>query len=298
MKVATRQAITRRTACCVGWVLLATVGAGCSVPVGHAGSTRAQPGSKSMSRSVDASHTVPHTLRDGQLLVTGRAPEARLRTVVRDARIAVSRVRQIWGSSVLSGPVHIEVPADEAGFRAAGGSVEPGAQVAATTTPAGLVVLAPDLFSQVSGQGVLVVLTHELTHVALHQTGDSAPARWVVEGAAEFTAYRPTGLTLPRLTPQLAAAVRAGHTPSGPPSDARFRSDPDAAYQDAYAWCAFLVHRFGMAAFTGFVRSSRPSQHADFTVFFGTSIGSLDQPFRAFLRAQITANSPSAAPSS
>ena len=170
--------------------------------------------------------------------------------------------------------------------------------MAATTTPAGRVVLAPALFSEVTGQGVLVVLTHELTHVALHQDGASALARWVVEGAAEFTAYRPTALTLTQLTPQLAAAVRAGRTPSGPPTDARFRSDPQAAYQEAYAWCAFLVHRFGISAFTAFVRSAHTGRDAEFTVSFGTSITSLEQPFRVFLRAQIAAERPSAAPSS
>ncbi|MFC6706382.1 hypothetical protein [Flexivirga alba] len=273
MKTSTRQAITRRMACCVGWVLVGGVVAGCS------------------SSATGASHTV----RDGQLVVTGSAPEARLRTVVRDARTAVDRVRKLWGSSVLTEPVHIEVPADDAGFRAAGGSAEPGAQIAATTTAAGRVVLAPALFSQVTGQGVVVVLTHELTHVALHQAGDSDIARWVVEGAAEFTAYRPTGLTLPRLAPQLAAAVRAGHVPIGPPSDARFRSAPQAAYQEAYAWCAFLVDRFGTTRFTGFVRSVHTGQLAEFAAAFGSSMRSLRPPFQQFLRTQVAADSTSSA---
>jgi len=223
------------------------------------------------------------------VFVTGSASEARLRTVARDARIAVGRVRKVWGSSTPAGAVHIEVPADEAEFRGLGGSVEPGAQVAATTTPAGRVVLAPVLFTQVTGEGVVVVLTHELTHVALHQTGDTDLHRWVVEGAAEFTAYRPTALTLPRLAPQLAAAVRAGRLPAGPPSDKRFRSAPQAAYQEAYAWCAFLAERFGMAAFTGFVRSARTGENAEFNADFGVSIDALRPSFRAFLRAQMAA---------
>lgn len=190
---------------------------------------------------------------------------------------------------MLTDPVHIDVPADQAGFRARGGSVEPGEQIAATTTASGRVVLAPTLFTEVTEQGLTVVLTHELTHVALHQAGDPDLARWVVEGAAEFTAYRPTGLPLPRLAPQLAAAVRAGHLPAGPPSDARFRSAPQAAYQEAYVWCAFLVDRFGIDSFTDFVRSADTGRQAEFTAAFGVSSTSLRQPFQQFLRAQITA---------
>ncbi len=281
VKTATGQAISRRMACCVGGLLLGGVIAGCS------------------SSAADVSHTdslhtdSSHAVRDGQLLVTGSAPEARLRTVAGDARTAVGRVREVWGSSVLTEPVHIEVPADDAGFRAAGGSVEPGAQVAATTTAAGRVVLAPALFTEVTGQGVVVVLTHELTHVALHQVGASSIARWVVEGAAEFTAYRPTGLALSRLAPQLAASVRAGHVPTGPPSDARFRSAPQAAYQEAYAWCAFLVERFGTVRFTDFVRSVHTGRQAEFVASFGSSTSSLRPGFQAFLRSQVGAGSTS-----
>lgn len=197
---------------------------------------------------------------------------------------------------MLTGPVRIDVPADEAGFRARGGSVEPGAQVAATTTASGRVVLAPSLFTEVTGQGVVVVLTHELTHVALHQSGDTDIDRWIVEGAAEFTAYRPTGLTLPRLAPQLAASVRAGHAPTGPPSDARFRADPQAAYQEAYAWCLFLVDRFGSARFTRFVRSDSARQGPGFTAVFGVSSDSLRRSFDAFLRGQVTVADASSGP--
>lgn len=288
MKVAARTAISRRMACCVGCVLLAAVIVGCSPPVASPGSTSALSRSRSASPPTGASPPgASRTVRAGHLVVSGSASETRLRIVARDARVAVGRVRSVWGSSVLTGAIQLEVPADEAGFRALGGSVEPGGQVAATTTAAGRVVLAPALFTQVTAEGVVVVLTHELTHVALHQAGDTDTARWVVEGAAEFTAYRPTGFALRRLAPQLAAAVRAGHTPAGPPTDARFRSAPQAAYQQAYVWCAFLVHRFGVDRFTGFVRSAHTGREAAFADAFGTSIASLQQPFQAFVRTRV-----------
>lgn len=296
MKVATRQAIKCRMACCVGWVLLGAVCVGCSAPAADTASRTSSAASRSTKASIASRSTsASHTVHNGQLVVSGSAPEARLRTVARDAGTAVDRVRKVWGSSVLAGPVHIEVPADEAGFRAQGGMAEPGAQIAATTTAAGRVVLAPALFAQVTGEGVVVVLTHELTHVALHQGGDPDIPRWVVEGAAEFTAYRATGLALPRLAPQLAAAVRAGRAPTGPPSNVRFRSAPQAAYQEAFAWCAFLVDRFGTARFTHFVRSGHTGQQGGFAAAFGTSIDSLRQPFQEFLRTSVAAGSTSSA---
>lgn len=292
MRTTTRQAITHRMACCVGWVLVGGLVAGCSSSAARDGSTTSLAASQptsSASRSAGTSRTV----HDGDLVVSGTAPVTRLRQVAHEAHTAVDRVRKVWGSSVLTGPVHIEVPTDEAGFRARGGSVEPGAQIAATTTAAGVVVLAPTLFTEVTEQGLVVVLTHELTHVALHQAGDTGLARWVVEGAAEFTAYRPTGLTLARLTPQLTAAVRAGRPPAGPPSDERFRSAPQAAYQEAYAWCDFLVDRFGVHRFAGFVRSADTGGSAEFTAAFGVSSASLRRPFQQFLGAQVAAKNTS-----
>lgn len=290
MKETTRRTITRRTACCAGWVLFGALAAGCSSSGDHADPT-------SSSAGAHTSATVSGTARGIRVVVSGDVPDARLREVLRDAQTAGRRVRQVWGRSVLTGTTRIDVPADEEGFRRHGGSVEPGAQIAATTTADDRVVLAPSLFTDVTSQGRVVVLTHELTHVALHQAASVDIRRWVVEGAAEFTAYRATRLGLARLAPQLAAAVRAGRVPAGPPSDARFRSAPQAAYQEAYAWCAFLVDRFGLERFTDFVRSAAPTAGADdFAATFGASVASQRGPFGAFLRARVGAETAASRP--
>lgn len=283
MKVATRRTISRRAACCAGWVLLGGLTGGCSSGGGATTATR----SAGRSAGEVASATVTSTTRGVQLIVSGTSSEARLRAVSQDAVTAVRRVRQVWGVSALTGRVYVEVPSNDAEFRRRGGSTEAGAQIAATTTADGRVVLAPALFSRVTRQGRVVVLTHEFTHVALRRGSRTDVPRWVVEGAAEFTAYRATGLSLPELAPQLAKAVRAGRLPPGPPTDARFGSAPQAAYQEALAWCDFLVDRFELARFTRFVRSAGADHERDFRTAFGVRPSALRAPFDAFLRERM-----------
>lgn len=300
MKAATRQAIRRRATWGAGWLTCVALVSGCSSAgtgtTGTAGSaagaaTTAVMGAPSPARSATAQ--VSETTHGAELVVSGAVPRARLREVARDARTAISRVRQVWGDSVLTGRVPIEVAADEADFRRRGGNAEGGDQIAATTTPDDRVVLAPSLFTRVTSTGRVVVLTHELTHLALHQAGRHGIRRWVVEGSAEFTAYRSTRLSMSRLAPQLAGEVRAGHAPAGPPGDARFDSEPATAYQEAYAWCAFLVHRFGLQRFTRFVRSADEGGAAEFATAFGVSSGSLRAAYGQFLREQLSERTPS-----
>jgi len=192
---------------------------------------------------------------------------------------------------VLRDAVVIEVPPDEAEFRARGGSAEAGAQLAATTTSDGRVVLAPALFTAVTVPGRVAVLTHELTHVALHQSGLTGVAHWIIEGSAEFTAYRASRLSLVQLAPEVATAVRAGRAPTGPPTgpptDADFTARPAAAYQEAFVWCRFLVHRFGRAGFVRFVRAADARRPDAFATSFGVGPGALRAPYTQFLRTQL-----------
>jgi hypothetical protein len=234
------------------------------------------------------------TVREGRIVVTGTAGTGRLQEVAAATRRAVTRVRQVWGDTVLRGRVLVEVPATDAQFRARGGSAEAGAQLAATTTPDGSVVLAPSLFRTLTPEGRVVVLTHELTHVALHQAALTAVAHWIVEGSAEFTAYHASTLSAAQLSPQVAAAVRAGHGPAGPPADANFAARPAAAYQEAYVWCRFLAQRFGLPRFVAFVRSADARQPGAFSREFGTTIPALSAPYAHFLRSKF---GPVAAPS-
>lgn len=226
-------------------------------------------------------------MRTGNVVITGTAGRARLQRVAADVPRAVSAVRDLWGSRVLRGTVRIVVPADLAQFRRAGGSSADG--VAATTTSSGTVVLSPRIFTDLTTAGLVVVLSHELTHVALDQHGTGKTPLWVSEGAAELTAFRATSLSLARAAPTLAARVRAGAEAAAPPADALFRSDATLAYQSAYAWCAFLLQRYGADRFTAFVRAaddaaSVPGTSSAFQQEFGTSTSAQRRQYDQYLR--------------
>ncbi|NNG39831.1 hypothetical protein HJ588_11165 [Flexivirga sp. ID2601S] len=283
--------MTGRMVRCLGGVLLtALTVAGCSSGTGPA------PGDGGSTPTASS-----RSVRAAGLVVTGTATDGRLQTVARDAEQAIRQVRAMWGSQVLRDTVRIEVPADEAGFRSRGGGGGTGresGQIAATTTTDGRVVLSPRLFDAVTAQGIEVVLTHELTHVALGQATLTGVPRWVLEGSAEVTAFGPTGLGLTEAAPTLAAQVRAGNVPAGPPADAAFEAGPEAAYQGAYAWCRFLFDRYGGATFTRFVRAADAGQRDAFQQAFGVQAASLGAAYRQFLRDAIDGAGPTGSTSS
>lgn len=226
------------------------------------------------------------TVRVDRVTVIGAVPRTRLRAVADEAVQATQQVRRIWGVRTLQQQVRIKVAATDAEFRGYGGGTEAGAQIAATTTADGDVLLAPSLFSKVTPAGRLVVLTHELTHVALHQAGLTGVAHWVLEGSAEFTAYAASGTDLTTLAPQLAIEVRDGPAPTGPPTDRQFADDPITAYQSAFVWCRFLAQRYGRSRFTSFVRAADAKAPQAFETAFGERPTDLRAAYGAFLSAQ------------
>lgn len=226
-------------------------------------------------------------------MVSGDVSECRLRQVARDADRAVGWVSRIWGDAwVGTRRIPVRVPRTEAGFEKLGGG---GVQASATTTRAGTVVLNPEVASRVTARGQIVVLAHEFTHVALRQYLPSDTPRWVIEGSAEFTAYRPTSMSFTRAAPQVARRVRAGRPPTGPPADRQLAADAphlQRAYQQAYAWCRFLVHRFGLSAFVAFVRAADADAQGAFEATFHVHVDDLSQDYRSWLRAEVAGRAP------
>lgn len=159
-------------------------------------------------------------------------------------------VEQVWGKDAVPTRVRLTAPATTAEFTELTGSTSD--EVPALTRPDGRVVIHPDLWGRTSAPGRQVVLTHEVTHVALGQGGWPHVPRWVVEGSAEFTAYRSTDLAPERIAPSVARRVRAGDGPTGPPSDSQMAGSH--GYGLAWAWCQYLVSRRSQTAFVRFVR--------------------------------------------
>lgn len=223
-----------------------------------------------------------------EFTVTGDAPSDRLAGVRSQVQVAMRQVVSVWGAVWSADrPVSVQVPATGEGFaRLTGASADTSAS--ALTTPGGVVVLHPRLWTQTSAAGRQVVITHELTHVALGQGSQRGVPAWVIEGSAELTAYRPTGLPVPRVAPDVADQVRRGAIPAGPLADADLRpttaTSLQVGYQQAYAWSAFLVGRAGLATFTSFVRSADAGTAQAFERAYGVQPAALSAAYQDWWR--------------
>jgi hypothetical protein len=110
--------------------------------------------------------------------------------------------------------------------------------------PRSRIILNPRYFNP-HDSGNANLLTHEITHVATQaQTGAGAPT-WLVEGAAEYTAYRelwPFPITLPAT---LAAQVTKGSVYL--PTYTFYEHDVSANYLAGLLACAYVAHHYGEA---------------------------------------------------
>jgi hypothetical protein len=219
-----------------------------SVALGLGACTSSRTGSSGRTTTTDT----PLASRSGrvEVRVDGSAARARRARYLAGMVAAVTPVEALWGGGSVPKWVSVTAPATVAEFTELTGSASE--RVPALTRRDGRVVIHPDLWARTSAPGRQVVLTHELTHVALGQGAWAQSPRWVVEGSAELTAYRRTGLSAARIAPGVARRVRADQAPSGPPSDAEVAAAD--GYGLAWAWCRYLVSREGEEAFVRFVR--------------------------------------------
>ncbi|MFB6616669.1 hypothetical protein ACFCV9_21070 [Streptomyces sp. NPDC056367] len=125
-------------------------------------------------------------------------------------------------------------------------------QVGAGPAPADRVVVNPQAYPELSGQGRRIVLTHEVTHVATRAATSATTPLWLSEGFADWAAYRGTSTTPAQGAPALARAVRRGEVPGGLPRTEAFAfgGDPEAAaraYEGAWLACRLIAEKWGEA---------------------------------------------------
>ncbi|MET9229818.1 hypothetical protein [Lentzea sp. NPDC003310] len=118
-----------------------------------------------------------------------------------------------------------------------------------------------------------VLLRHEITHVATRDlTSDSAPL-WLVEGFADWVAFRGTGLSLRQAAPLLKTDVSALPVDFG-------GAGRDLAYQQAYSIMVYLESRLGERGVVDFYLRNAASSAVD--------TGAVDVAgWREFLRTSI-----------
>lgn len=167
------------------------------------------------------------------------------------------------------------------------------------TAPVGSrVLINPVGFGQLGDLGRQLVLIHEVAHVATRPvTGEAAPS-WLVEGFADYVAYRDTGLPAGVAAGDLRREVLAGRVPSGLPADARFAgTDPRlaVAYEEAWLACRLIAQRSGEPALVRFYRlaaaGSPAGRAARVRTAFATALRTTPTAFtvawRAYLRSTL-----------
>jgi hypothetical protein len=115
----------------------------------------------------------------------------------------------------------------------------------------------PSTWPALGPLGRLVVLTHELTHVASRADTGSQTPRWLQEGFADYVGFRDTGVAATVVAKELAAQVRAGQLPDRLPANRSFAgSSPGlaASYEQGWLACRLIAARVGQSGLVRFYR--------------------------------------------
>ena len=167
--------------------------------------------------------------RSATALVLGVGSPTRVDEVLRRARTAAARVTAVWGDAPPAVWVAPATDADAA--RLLGRTPDDLAGVAAATdgplTPgeragADRIVLVPGAWSSLRPDGRDVVMTHELTHVAVRASTTRAVPLWLSEGFAELVAYEPIDVPEATVVASALDRVRSSGVPTSLPADADF----------------------------------------------------------------------------
>ena len=241
-------------------------------------------------------------LRSDTVLVAGNAPLSTLHQRLADAQAGQARLAHLFGTAT---PAVLVVPATAAEASAQLGSLEGAGsgQVAATTegaigpngtASADRVVLHPDAFARLTGEGARVVVTHELTHVAARATVAGAAPLWLSEGLAEYVAWSQVSMPVETAAQRLLTAVRANGAPAALPAATDFdpaNADLATAYQASWLAVRLIATQHGEAGLMRFYRAAvAPASGASGSEVedaLRTELGSTTAQFVAGWRAEL-----------
>ncbi|HET7660722.1 MAG TPA: hypothetical protein VFK66_10070 [Oryzihumus sp.] len=206
-------------------------------------------------------------LRGTSSIVIGNAPSARMDAYRTQADGGVARVTDFWGTG-WARRVVLVTPSTPGEFAALLNRDRTGLdQVAAVTegpitrgepAHADRVVVNPAAWSRLAALGRRVVITHELTHVAIRSTTTGQVPIWLSEGTADYVGYSGLGLPRQRVASELLTRVRQGKGPTRLPTAADFdptRSTIAPSYSAAWLACSRIADTWGQARLVAFYRA-------------------------------------------
>lgn len=228
----------------------------------------ARPGSAVVTASSPSDRPQPWDLdglvvrRSPTVLVLAVGSPATVDEVVRRAATAAAHVSAVWGRvppAVWVAPATDEDAGALLGRDAAGldgvAAATDGPLTPGETAGADRVVIVPGPWASLRPAGRDVVMTHELTHVAVRASTTRAVPLWLSEGFAELVAYRSVDLPERTVVARALDTVRASGLPRSLPADADF--DPSTgtlptAYGLALLALRTLDDAYGTAAVVRF----------------------------------------------
>jgi hypothetical protein len=230
--------------------------------------------------------------RNGVLLVQseGVAGEG-LAALASEGRRTVRAALPSW-----DGRAVIEAPGSPARFAQASGLARDAARgIAAVTTSSDgsavrgapqRVFLNPAVFGPLGTAGQQIVVSHELTHVAVDGATSAMPL-WLSEGYADYVALRDTDIPVQTLAAQILRLVRSEGTPTALPGGEQFDgTDPDvgAWYESAWLAARLLAQEYGEPALHEFYRQADRDGGTDRPF---ARLGTTEQDFTSLWRAEL-----------
>ncbi|WP_435531038.1 hypothetical protein [Rhodococcus spelaei] len=175
-----------------------------------------------------------------------------------ELRTAVPAVTDLWGEQWSRRTV-VMVSSSQDEFTEQAGSGHSGSDIAAvavsdavvpgsTVVTGQRVVFSPASAERLTADTRRSVLRHELTHIASRAVTIDGSPLWMLEGFADYSGHRGSGITVAAGAPTVAAAVAVHGPPARLPSDADFAAGGErslVAYELAWSVNAFVAERFG-----------------------------------------------------
>jgi hypothetical protein len=153
------------------------------------------------------------------------------------------------------------------------------------------VLISPGVYARLNALGRHVVMTHELTHVALGAAGDSRTPMWLVEGIADYVGYKKADTTVRSAARELRADLAQGSLPDALPTRQEFGSESgrlSQVYQEAWLACRMIAERYGEARLVRLYRAAgATSEETALHDVLGVSVATFTKDWRSYLKARL-----------
>lgn len=243
-----------------------------------------------------------NALTSDHALVLGLPDDEVLAPIAEEVDAAVPRVDEVWGRGWTRKVLVLVTRTEDEMADLLGGRASTYTQLAAITrgelgvpeetAAAERVIINPRAYAGLSPVGKRVIMTHEITHVAVRSATQEWTPMWLAEGFADYIGYRNSGLDVRFIAQELVEDLRNGMEPTALPSDADFDTTNarlPQAYEMSWLACKMIAERNGSAALLRFVREagapdgSAASVEEAFASVLGTTLAEFTKDWRAYL---------------